>query len=335
MPDVKVKGYSGTSFEYKDVNKVWLQSAESSDDDPVLVPYTYGELVEGTEIAPDFSAGDMQVTVPDGFLVKEAKILKPESLVPENVRKDVTIGGITGEFEGDTEAAEVELDMADGDMVIEPPEGKSFSAVTVKKPNTLVPENIVNGVTIGNVTGTADVPESVETTVNLDFSSGDMEVTPAEGQAFEKVSIPTPANLIPENIMEGVDIAGIIGSLAAGGGGAKIASGTISSTSSSDVQITHNLGVIPDLVLVIANTNTASSILVSYGASAAFRSKFYPLPNRAVVQTVFYISTDYSIEENRNGCAIRAATATTFYIRAMSGMKLQSGSVWLAIGGLT
>lgn len=57
------------------------------------------------------------------------------------------------------------------------------------------------------------LPESVETTVNLDFSSGDMEVTPAEGKVFEKVSIPAPTNLIPENIAEGVDIAGIVGSL--------------------------------------------------------------------------------------------------------------------------
>ena len=48
----------------------------------------------------------------------------------------------------------VELEMADGDQKIIPDEGKVFSQVTVKKPETLIPDNIRNGTEIGGVIGT-------------------------------------------------------------------------------------------------------------------------------------------------------------------------------------
>ena len=63
------------------------------------------------------------------------------------------------------------------------------------------------------------VPQAVEKTIDPDFSTGDMEVIPEEGQVFSKVGISKPDNLIPGNIAEGVDIAGIVGTLAASGGG--------------------------------------------------------------------------------------------------------------------
>ena len=68
-------------------------------------------------------------------------------------------------------------------------------------------------------------------------------------------------NLLPENIKSGVRIFGIAGSAA--GGAIESASGTF--TLSEDAQapeITHNLGVIPDLVIVEAadHDNTANSI---------------------------------------------------------------------------
>lgn len=47
-----------------------------------------------------------------------------------------------------------DLSMPDGDQVITPNEGRVFSAVTVKKPETMVPENIRKGTDIGGVVGT-------------------------------------------------------------------------------------------------------------------------------------------------------------------------------------
>ena len=49
---------------------------------------------------------------------------------------------------------EVELDMAEGDQVLEADEGTVLTAVTVKKPETLVPENIRADVKIAGIEGT-------------------------------------------------------------------------------------------------------------------------------------------------------------------------------------
>ena len=51
----------------------------------------------------------------------------------------------------------------------------------------------------------------VEKTIDLDFSAGNMEVTPENGTVFGKVVIRQPATLIPDNIAFDVNIAGIVG----------------------------------------------------------------------------------------------------------------------------
>lgn len=96
MPDVKIKGYSGNELHYADVPKVWLAAEESTEDNPVLVPFTYGEAMDDVEIIPDFSDGDMRATVPDGYLARSAVVKRPKTLVPENVAEGVDIAGVVG-----------------------------------------------------------------------------------------------------------------------------------------------------------------------------------------------------------------------------------------------
>ena len=86
-------------------------------------------------------------------------------------------------------------------------------------PETLVPENLVSGVKVGDVEGALEVPQAVETTIDPDFSAGDMEVVPEDGKVFSKAIIQKPETLVPENIAEGVNVAGIVGALSAGGSG--------------------------------------------------------------------------------------------------------------------
>lgn len=59
--------------------------------------------------------------------------------------------------------------------------------------------------------GGISIPVEEEVVVEADFSTGDMIVEPEEDTAFSKVTIQKPDNLLPENIVKGVDIAGIIG----------------------------------------------------------------------------------------------------------------------------
>lgn len=88
-------------------------------------------------------------------------------------------------------------------------------------------------------------PSLVETTIQLDFSDGNMIVVPGVDELFSKVTVVKPATLIPENVAKGVDIAGIVGTLR----GAAIKTGTFKGT--GDYQtIKHGLGVVPDFIYI-------------------------------------------------------------------------------------
>ena len=195
------------------------------------------------------------------------------------------------------------------------------------------------------------VPESVETAVELDFSGGAMEVIPADGQAFSKVAVPVPENLLPENIAEGVNIAGIIGALVAGGGGGtKIAYGFYLPTGQAGVAetITHDLGVIPDIVYIgcpFALGKADSYLWLANGYSNAFynaASESGVLGNKMKGWYCIRKDSDYSFSVNQiidtttSGDGIVNATTTTFDIgSATYPLSPSYKYAWYAIGGLT
>lgn len=123
-------------------------------EDGVTATFTHGELLEGTEIDLSLAEGNQEISVPDGYLVKKATIKKPDNLLPEYIKKGIEIAGVTGNFAGDVAEKTVELNMAEGDQVIEADEDTVLTKVTVIKPDTLLPENIVKDVDIGGVVGT-------------------------------------------------------------------------------------------------------------------------------------------------------------------------------------
>lgn len=140
--------------------------------------YTKGTAVEGLEIVPDFSGGDMPVSTGEGVLVKSATIKKPDTLTPENIRNGAEVAGVVGGFIGDTEEQTVALAMADGDMVIEPSAvGKVLSKVLVQKPETLAPENIAEGVDIAGIIGTFAGMDTDAPKVLIKKISGTSETT--------------------------------------------------------------------------------------------------------------------------------------------------------------
>ena len=137
---------------------------------------------------------------------------------PDSTEEDVKLVPFTF---GEAVSKEVSPDFSAGDMAVDIPAGELVTGLTVKKPEELVPENIPQGMYIAGV-GPGEFKggaETVETTVALDFSGGDMVVMPEDGQSFSAVNIPKPVNLAPENIAEGVNIAGIIGIFAGAGAG--------------------------------------------------------------------------------------------------------------------
>lgn len=64
--------------------------------------------------------------------------------------------------------------------------------------------------------------KSEEITVELDFSEGDMIVESSEDSLIEKVTIIKPADLVPEKIAEGIEIAGVVGNFKGSSGGINV-----------------------------------------------------------------------------------------------------------------
>ena len=58
-----------------------------------------------------------------------------------------------------------------------------------------------------------ELPATEEKVVDLNLASGNQEVLPTENKLMNKVTINKPENLIAENIKQGVNIAGVSGSL--------------------------------------------------------------------------------------------------------------------------
>lgn len=57
-------------------------------------------IVDNVPIALDFSNGDMPIDAGEGYAVKTATILKPDTLIPENIKAGVSIAGIAGTHTG-------------------------------------------------------------------------------------------------------------------------------------------------------------------------------------------------------------------------------------------
>ena len=69
---------------------------------------------------------------------------------------------------------------------------------------------------IGSIS--ASKPEETKT-VELSMASGNQTITPTSGSVLTSVTVNKPATMLPENIKDGVNIGGVIGTLSGGGGG--------------------------------------------------------------------------------------------------------------------
>lgn len=138
---------------------------------------------------------------------------------------------------------------------------------------------------LGYEEGSASGAVETETrTVAADFSGGDMTIAPSsDGKVMTEVVVTKPETLLPENIAEGVDIAGIIGTLAASAGGEdvayKIASNTGTYTGAAYgtamVMVASASVTIPaDAKILLVLTGGASKASTSNSAY----SQFAPVP---------------------------------------------------------
>lgn len=165
-------------------------------------------------------SGDGQVVLPasSGYVMAKVTINKPSTLVAGNIKKNITIAGVTGTY--DNQKPESAKTIGAGDLnflnqssnTFNPTSGSVFSSVTVNKPTNLVAGNIKAGTIIAGITGTYDnYPATEAPVVNLVMSDGDQVVVATSNKVMTQVTITKPATLIAANIKSGVSIGGITG----------------------------------------------------------------------------------------------------------------------------
>ena len=151
------------------------------------------------------ASGDQVIPPDSGYDLSKVTVKKPSTLVASNIKTGVSIGGVTGTLEAkkDEEAKTVDLAMASGNQTITPTSGKTLSQVVVKKPTTMLPENIKKDVNIGGVTGTLEIGGGGE----LNIAYGDTapeDTSKLWIKSEEPSNISFPVVWKPEQIVEGV-----------------------------------------------------------------------------------------------------------------------------------
>lgn len=139
------------------------------------------------------SSGNQIISPDNGKVLSKVTIMKPASLMPENIRKNIDIGGVVGTLEMKPEQEKPITITTNGSQTVTPDEGKVLSKVTI----------------------TTNVPATPteEKTVELALANGNQVLTPTAGKNFSKVTITKPATLMPENIRKNTDIGGVVGIL--------------------------------------------------------------------------------------------------------------------------
>lgn len=134
----------------------------------------------------------------------------------EKVKLNTSDGGTVIFSKGEAvENVPIELNFAGGDMAITADKGTLVKSAVIKKPVDLVPENIVKGACIAGVEGNSTGGEKVDKTVTLAMANGDQIISADDGTVLGSVTVKKPPNLVPNNIISGVDIGGVVGEYSA------------------------------------------------------------------------------------------------------------------------
>lgn len=98
--------------------------------------FSYGIAIENAEYELDFSNEDQKVTLEKGQLLKEFTINKPETLIPENIAKNINIAGVVGTL---TYIEEIETEEAMNALLVAENVGNAYKFIGETT------ENYING----------------------------------------------------------------------------------------------------------------------------------------------------------------------------------------------
>lgn len=152
----------------------------------------------------------VSVEPPEGYDgLSKATVNAPENLSAENIKAGVDIAGVVGGYAPKLQEAYVVIDGFP--QSVEPDEGyDGLKSAFILTPQYFEAENIKKGVEIAGVVGTYDnrLPEEEKTAKIETYPA---IFIPSAGKTMSKVTVTAPDNLAPENIKNGVTIAGVTG----------------------------------------------------------------------------------------------------------------------------
>jgi hypothetical protein len=97
MPNIVLKNRDGVPVEHP-TDRVRLMMSDGNQQEFVNADSIAVPVPVNVEL--DFSNGDMEVVPENGKVFSKVIVTQPETLVPENIVKDVEIGGVVGTFAG-------------------------------------------------------------------------------------------------------------------------------------------------------------------------------------------------------------------------------------------
>lgn len=95
---IVIKNAIGEEVEYE-TDKVFFKT--TSGDKQI---FTKGTVIDGVKVELDLSKGNQVISAPTDNSYKEVTVVKPYTLIPENIVKDVNIGGVVGTFEAESDS---------------------------------------------------------------------------------------------------------------------------------------------------------------------------------------------------------------------------------------
>lgn len=161
--------------------------------DGVQYTGTHGDKTETTATESlNMASGDQVISAASGTTLSQVTVTKPATLLAENIKKDVVIGGVTG----------------------------SFDAVNTRDANATSGDILLNKTGyVNNTKVTGTIPSKAAATITPTTT----DQTIASGQYLSGTqTILGDANLLAENIKKDVVIFGITGSHEGGGSSADL-----------------------------------------------------------------------------------------------------------------
>lgn len=135
-----------------------------------------------------------------GTSLTEVVITKPETLIAANIRKNVDIGGVSGDFIGNGYSHTINnLNFQDGMVTVAPDKDKLFSEIKIPVPDNLTANNIKSGTVIAGIQGTYvsdGLPQLVNATKisNVNYVNNQSTLTTNNTGAYITVTNPTASN---------------------------------------------------------------------------------------------------------------------------------------------